>query len=79
MKNPKDPKTFRFPMSFTEEDLMHCFSCMLFVEYLLDPDTDGEPSTLNVKDVEYLERLLYRDYMIMRTVIQASGGSDNVI
>lgn len=79
MKNPKNPKIVRFPMSFTEEDLTHCFSCILFVNYLLDTDTDGEPSTLNLEDVEYLERLLYREYMTMRTVIQASGGSDNVI
>lgn len=79
MKNPKNPKMVHFPRSFTNEDLTHCFSCILFVNYLLDTDTDGEPSTLNLEDVEYLERLLYREYMTMRTVIQASGGSDNVI
>lgn len=79
MKNPKNPKIVRFPMSFTEEDFTHCFNCMLFVNYLLDTDTDGELSTVKLEDVEYLERLLYREYMQMRTVIEASGGSDNVI
>lgn len=79
MKNPKNPKIVRFPRSFTEEDFAHCFNCMLFVNYLLDTDTDGEPSTVKLEDVEYLERLLYREYMQMRTVIEASGGSDNVI
>lgn len=79
MKNPKNPEILRFPISFTKEDFTHCFNCMLFVNYLLDTDTDGEPSTVKLEDVEYLERLLYREYMNMRTVIEASGGSDNVI
>ena len=79
MKNPKNPKMIRFPMSFTKKDFAHCFNCMGFVDYLLDTDTDGEPSTVQLEDVEYLERLLYREYMHMRTVIEASGGSDNVI
>lgn len=79
MKNPKNQKIVHFPMSFTEEDFSHCCNCMLFVNYLLDTNTDGEPSTVKLEDVEYLERLLYREYMIMRTVIEASGGSDNVI
>lgn len=79
MKNPKNPKIVRFPIFFTKEDFAHCFNCMLFVNYLLDTDTDGEPSTVQLEDVEYLERLLYREYMNMRTVLEASGGSDNVI
>lgn len=79
MKNPKNPKIVRFPISFTKEDFAHCFNCMLFVNYLLDTDTDGEPSTVQLEDVEYLERLLYREYMNMRTVLEAAGGSDNVI
>ena len=79
MRNPKNPKMIRFPMSFTKEDFAHCFNCMGFVDYLLDTDTDGEPSTVKLEDVEYLERLLYREYQIMREVIYASGCSDNVI
>lgn len=79
MKNPKNPKIVHFPRSFTKEDFAHCFNCMLFVNYLLDMDTDGEPSTVQLEDVEYLERLLYREYQTMREVIEASGGSDNVI
>lgn len=79
MKNPKNPKINRFPWSFTKEDFSHCFNCMLFVNYLLDNDTDGEPSTVHLEDVEYLERLLYREYQMMREVIEASEGSDYVI
>lgn len=79
MKNPKNSKILRFPISFTKEDFAHCFNCMQFVDYLLDMDTDGEPSTVQLEDVEYLERLLYREYQTMREVIEASGGSDNVI
>lgn len=79
MKNPKNPKMVHFPRSFTNEDFEHCFSCILFVNYLLDTDTDAEPSIVNLKDVEYLERLLYREYQTMLEVIEASGGSDNVI
>lgn len=79
MKNPKNLKVVHFPMVFTEEDFAHCFNCMLFVNYLLDTDTDGEPSTVQLEDVEYLKRLLHREYQIMREVIESSGGSDNVI
>lgn len=79
MKNPKNPKMVHFPWSFTEEDFAHCFNCIQLVDYLLDMDTDCEPSTVQLEDVEYLERLLYREYQTMREVIEASGGSDNVI
>lgn len=79
MKDPKNSKIVHFPMSFTEEDFMHCCNCMSFVNYFFDKDTDGEPFTVQLEDVEYLERLLYREYMMMRTVIEASGGPDNVI
>lgn len=79
MKNPKNPKIIHLPMSFTKEDFAHCFNCMLFVNYLLDKDTDGEPSTVHLEDVEYLERLLYREYQIMREVIESSEGPDYVI
>ena len=75
----ENSKLIHFPRSFTKEDFAHCFNCMLFVDYLLDTDTDGEPSTVNQKDIEYLERLLYREYQTMREVIKASGGSDNDI
>lgn len=78
MKNPKNCKINRFPWSFTKEDFAHCFNCMLFVDYLLDNDTDGEQSTVHLEDVEYLERLLYREYQMMREVIEASEGSDYV-
>lgn len=79
MKSSKHSKILNFPVSFTEDDFAHCFNCMLFVDYLLDTDTDGEPSTVKQEDVEYLERLLYREYMQMRSVIEASEGSDNDI
>lgn len=79
MKNPKKSKMVRYPWSFTKEDFAHCFNCMLFVDYLLDNDTDGEPSTVHLQDVEYLERLLYREYQMMREVIESSEGPDYVI
>ncbi len=79
MKNSKNPKVFRYPWSFTKEDLAHCFNCMLFVDYLLDNDTDGEPSMVHLQDVEYLERLLYREYQMMREVIESSEGPDYVV
>lgn len=79
MKKSKNSEIIHFPMSFTKEDFAHCFNCMLFVNYLLDKDTDGEPSTVHLEDVEYLERLLYREYQTMREVIEASEGSDNDI
>lgn len=79
MKNPENPKMIHFPRSFTKGDLEHCFNCILFVNYLLDKDTDAEPSIVHLDDVEYLGRLLYREYQTMREVIQASGGSDDVI
>ena len=79
MKKSKNSEIIHFPRSFTKEDFAHCFNCMLFVNYLLDTCTDGEPATVHLEDIEYLERLLYREYQTMREVIEASGGSDNVI
>lgn len=79
MKDPKNSKIVHFPMSFTKEDFTHCCNCMSLVNYFFDKDTDGEPFTVQLEDFEYLERLLYREYMMMRTVIEASGGPDNVI
>ena len=79
MKNSKNSEVIHFPRSFTKEDFAHCFNCMLFVNYLLDKDTDCEPRTVHLEDVEYLERLLYREYQTMREVIEVSEGSDNDI
>lgn len=75
----ENAKILHFPVSFTKEDIEHCFSCILFVNYLLDTDTDGEPSVLNLEDVKYLERLLHLEYARMRAVVEAAGGPDNVI
>lgn len=72
MKESKNSKMIRYPWSFTNEDFAHCFNCIRFVDYLLDTDTDGEPVTVHSEDVEYLERLLYREYQIMSEVIEAS-------
>lgn len=79
MKKSRNSEVIHFPRSFTKEDFAHCFNCMLFVNYLLDKDTDGEPCTVHLEDVEYLERLLYREYQTMREVIEVSEGSDNDI
>lgn len=79
MKESKNPKMIHYPWSFTNEDFAHCFNCICFFNYLLDTDTDGEPFTVHSEDFEYLERLLYREYQTMHEVIEASGGSDDVI
>lgn len=72
-------KIIRAPISFTEEDVSHCANCIGIVEYLLSPNTDGESLYITPDDIEYLARLLYREYNIMGEVLEASGGSDNVI
>lgn len=72
-------KIVRAPVSFTDEDYLHCGNCIDIVEYLLSPNTDGESLYVNPDDIEYLARLLYRAYNIMGEVLEASGGSDNVI
>lgn len=76
MKKSKNSEIIHFPRSFTKEDFAHCFNCMLFVDYLLDKGTDGESSTVHLEDVEYLERLLYREYQTMSEVLKASEVSD---
>lgn len=72
-------KIIRVPIRFTKEDFSHCVSCIDFVEYLLNPDTDGEPLSISSGDVIYLARLLFRECQIMREVIEVSEDSDNVI
>lgn len=75
----KTSKIIRMPMSFTSVDFSHCVNCLQFVDYLLDESTDGMPNSVYYKDIEYLEKLLFREYEIMREVMEASGGDDNVI
>lgn len=72
-------KIIRAPISFTREDFSHCISCIDFVEYLLNPCTDGDSLSISLDDVIYLSRLLCRECQIMREVIEASEGSDYVI
>lgn len=72
-------KIIRAPISFTKEDVSHCANCIYIVEQLLSPNTDGESLYIKPDDIEYLARLLYREYNIMVEVLEASGGSDNVI
>ena len=72
-------KIIRLPLRFTFEDYSHCSNCIDIVEYLLSPDTDGESFHITYDDVEYLARLLYREFNIMSEVIEATGGSDNDI
>lgn len=72
-------KILRFPIRFTEEDIDHCYKCLVFSEYLLDSDTDSDSFPLTFNDVQYLSRLLYREYHLMRDVIEASEDSDNDI
>lgn len=72
-------KIIRLPLRFTFEDYSHCSNCIDIVEYLLSPDTDGESFHITYDDVEYLARLLYREFNMMGEVIEASEGSDNDI
>ena len=79
MKESKNPKIVRCPISFTFEDCEHCLHCWDFVRYLIDTNTDGLESTISLTDLDYLERLLCREANVMMTVMEAAGGSDNVI
>lgn len=74
-------KILRFPVRFTEEDIEHCRKCLVFSEYLLDSDSDSDIFPLTLNDVQYLSRLLYREYHLMLDVIEASSleGSDDDI
>ena len=72
-------KIIRAPVSFTDEDYLHCSNCIDLVEYLLSPSTDGESFNIAPDDIEFLARLVYRAYNIMGEVIEASEGPDYVI
>lgn len=72
-------KIIRAPLSFTDEDYLHCSNCIDMVEYFLGPDIDGQSVHVTFDDIEYLARLLYREYNIMGDVIEASEGPDYVI
>lgn len=75
----KKSKIIRMPISFTSDDFSHCVNCMQFVDYLLDEFTDGMPKSVHYGDIQYLETLLFRAYNIMREVIEASGGDNDVV
>ena len=79
MKNPENPKIISLSLSFTFEDCEHCLHCWDFVRYLIDTNTDGMESTISLSDLNYLETLLCREANVMMTVMEAAGGSDNVI
>ncbi len=72
-------KIIRAPLRFTLEDYSHCSNCIDMVEYFLNPDTDGQSVHVTLDDMEYLARLLYREFNIMGEVIEASEGPDYVI
>ena len=72
-------KIIRAPLRFTLEDYSHCLNCIDMVEYFLGPDTDGQSVHVTLDDMEYLARLLYREFNIMGEVIEASEGPDYVL
>lgn len=72
-------KIIRAPIRFTFEDYSHCSNCIDMVEYFLSPDTDEQSLYVTLDDMEYLARLLYREFNIMGKVIESSEGSDNDI
>ena len=72
-------KIIRAPVSFTDEDFLHCSNCIDLVEYLLCPSTDGESLYITPDDIEFLARLVYRAHNIMGDVIEASEGPVYVI
>lgn len=72
-------KIIRAPISFTKEDVSHCANCIDTVEYLLSPNTDGESLFITSDDIEYLARLLYREYSMMGEVLEASEGPNYVL
>lgn len=72
-------KIISAPVSFTDEDYLHCSNCIDLVEYLLTPITDGEPLYIAPDDIEFLARLVHRAYNIMGDVIESSEGPDYVI
>lgn len=72
-------KIIRAPVSFTDEDYLHCSNCIDLVEYLLSPTTYGESLYITPDDIEFLARLVYHAYNIMGDVIEVSEGPDCVI
>ena len=48
MENSKHSKILRFPIRFTEDDVEHCYKCLVFSEYLLDSDTDSDSFPLTL-------------------------------
>lgn len=72
-------KIVRAPVSFTDEDYLHCSNCIDLVEYLLSPCTDDESLYITPDDIDFLARLVYRAYNIMGDVIEASEGPEYVI
>lgn len=77
MESSKHSKILRFPVRFTEEDIDHCYNCLVFSEYLLDFDIDSDSFPLTLRDVQYLSRLLSREYHLMRDVIESSSSEDS--
>lgn len=77
MESSKHSKILHFPIRFTEEDVDHCYKCLVFSEYLLDSDTDSDSFPLTLRDVQYLSRLLSREYHSMCAVIEASASEDS--
>ena len=75
----KKSKTIRYSTSFTSLDFTHCFNCLQFVDFLLDDSTDCIPGSVRYADIQYLEKLLLREYDIMREVLEVSGGDDDVV
>ena len=75
----KKSNIIRMPISFTSDDFLHCVNCMQFVDYLLDESTDGMPKHVHYGDIQYLERLIFREYNMMLEVMEASGGDDDVV
>lgn len=75
----KTSKIIRMPISFTSDDFSHCVNCMQFVDYLLDESTDEMPKSVHYDDIEYLEKLLFREHGIMCEVMESSGGDDDVV
>lgn len=75
----KKSKTIRYSTSFTSSDFSHCLNCMQFVDFLLDDCTDSFLGSVRLADLHFLEKLLLREYDIMREVLEVSGGDDDVV
>lgn len=77
MECSKHSKILRFPARFSEEDIEHCHNCLVFSEYLLDSDIYSDSFSLTLNDIQYLSQLLYREYHLMRDVVEASFPEDS--